>query len=255
MHCLALCFRSLNSNIQYNGSAVVVPRALASIDLGTQKWRNESVALPANLADAQSAAALVSDRHLFIVAGQVSHVLRICRGCGIVLLAPSASVVFLRLTLVRFLQHGSYPSVLPLGLLQKGAECSPATTTAYRLDLRSRRVHAIPELPEPRCVGWTGTLAIAEVSVVGQQMVHDSGCTITSGRPNAPPPCTTATTRFVCRYSPALAMLGDGRLHAFGGLLPDRVTPAREHWSLGIKSGEMTSTAAFICMGSRQHGC
>lgn len=52
----------------------------------------------------------------------------------------------------------------------------------------------------------------------------------------------------ICRYSPALAMLGDGRLHVFGGLLPDRSTPAREHWSLGVKAGEMP--AAFSWLGS-----
>ncbi len=40
-----------------------------------------------------------------------------------------------------------------------------------------------------------------------------------------------------CRYSPSLALLGDGRLHAFGGLLPDRATPAREHWSLAVNAG------------------
>lgn len=59
-------------------------------------------------------------------------------------------------------------------------------------------------------------------------------------------PLSTASgmPRLANRYSPALAMLGDGRLHVFGGLLPDRSTPAREHWSLGISAGA-TGAACF----------
>ncbi|KAI7843914.1 hypothetical protein COHA_002456 [Chlorella ohadii] len=45
------------------------------------------------------------------------------------------------------------------------------------------------------------------------------------------------------RYSPSLALLGDGRLHAFGGLLPDRATPAREHWSLAVNADGNTGGA------------
>jgi len=41
-------------------------------------------------------------------------------------------------------------------------------------------------------------------------------------------------------------MLGDGRLHAFGGLLPDRATPAREHWSLDVHAGDMAATCS-VC--------
>jgi hypothetical protein len=36
------------------------------------------------------------------------------------------------------------------------------------------------------------------------------------------------------RYGAVLALLGDNRLHMFGGLLPDGSTPARERWSLSI---------------------
>ena len=48
------------------------------------------------------------------------------------------------------------------------------------------------------------------------------------------------------RYSPALAVLGDGRLHAFGGLLPDRVTPAREHWSLAVNAGDVAIASRVL---------
>lgn len=34
-----------------------------------------------------------------------------------------------------------------------------------------------------------------------------------------------------------MALLSDGRLHLFGGLLPDRATPARDHWSLAVNAG------------------
>lgn len=55
-----------------NRSASVVPHALLSIDLGSRTWQNESVALPAALAETHLGAALVGGRHLFVVAGQVS---------------------------------------------------------------------------------------------------------------------------------------------------------------------------------------
>ncbi|PRW61300.1 kelch repeat-containing protein [Chlorella sorokiniana] len=45
------------------------------------------------------------------------------------------------------------------------------------------------------------------------------------------------------RYSPALALLGDGRLHLFGGLMPDRATPARDHWSLAVNADGSTGDA------------
>jgi glycosyltransferase involved in cell wall biosynthesis len=77
---------------------------------------------------------------------------------------------------------------------QKGSECSPATTAAFRLDLRTMTMQPIPSLPEPR-------------------------------------------------YSPALALLGDGRLHLFGGLMPDRATPARDHWSLAVNADGSTGDA------------
>ena len=38
----------------------------------------------------------------------------------------------------------------PCGLLQSGVACSPATAKAYRLDVWTLRVQAIPKLPEPR---------------------------------------------------------------------------------------------------------
>ena len=36
------------------------------------------------------------------------------------------------------------------------------------------------------------------------------------------------------RYLPFMTLRGS-RLHAFGGLFPDRSTPALDHWSLGLQ--------------------
>jgi len=41
------------------------------------------------------------------------------------------------------------------------------------------------------------------------------------------------------RYAPAV-QLWNGRLHLFGGSTEDRVTPASDHWSLGVRDGRAT---------------
>lgn len=125
------------------------------------------------------------------------------------------------------------PVCLVAPLPQKGAECSNATAAAFQLDLETLRVQAIPSLPEPRWVGWS--------------CLHS--CWRALDCPGGLPACLPAMSlaAWHCvlphnnhklhRYSPALALLGDGRLHLFGGLLPDRATPARDHWSLAVNLG------------------
>jgi hypothetical protein len=68
----------LNGDVQFQGGAGVVPQALLSLDLGSQQWQNETIALPAGLAETHAATALVGGRYLFIVAGQVSKGRPVC---------------------------------------------------------------------------------------------------------------------------------------------------------------------------------
>lgn len=56
--------------------------------------------------------------------------------------------------------------------------------------------------------------------------VLDTATNTWAGLPDLPAP----------RYAPT-AKLWNGRLHVTGGSLPDRCTPAREHWSIAVKDG------------------
>ncbi len=236
--CLAPCPRSLNSNARLNTSASV-PHALLSVELGSWQWQNQSVDWPADLGQTHAGAALVGGRHLFIVAGQVSLETAICNAVAI-----HAGVV-----------EASLPAVyLPL-LLRRCACC--------------RRAARAPPQPSRR-IGWTCRPLKCRRYLSCQSQ---GGWALSAGLSTAPCrlslrqpaqlPGLPAHLAFLghaqhacyhlsilachpCRYSPTLAMLGDGRLHAFGGLLPDRATPAREHWSLDVHAGDMAATCS-VC--------
>lgn len=114
--------------------------------------------------------------------------------------------------------------------MQTGASCSDPSTTIYRLHLDSGRFEALPPLPQPRqahtCLdvvchaGWE-TSMLPRVLQIGLR------------------PIDKLSPRR--RYSPSAVLLDDGRLHVFGGLLPDLATPARDHWSLAIDAGGQQS--------------
>jgi hypothetical protein len=111
---------------------------------------------------------------------------------------------------------------------QKGATCSPASTAVYRVHLGTGAFEELPPLPQPRYVHlllYCSCHLLRPICCLHEPAWPARKWQISNHQ------------HACCRYSPSAALLGDGRLHVFGGLLPDLATPARDHWSLSVDAG------------------
>lgn len=115
----------------------------------------------------------------------------------------------------------------------------------YTFDMKNRRWHQLVSVPQEMAHSHLGVCVEKEryIYIISGQR----------GNQRAPAVCDSFVfdTKALCwsslpplplpRYAP-IAQIIEGRLHIAGGSAEDRVTPARDHWSIAVKDGKALET-------------